>query len=901
MSHTVFEDYFVPILTPHLSNGEIKRLLGNLGKPSSFLDTFIKPQVYCEDQGHYLHISSKFDETGRDHIGAKGMLDNPEDWPVQTYFTNALRIDTNTIPARPMERTDIGPFYIFTFEHDENDISFFKDQLNWAKHTRQPRDSMMGQFDTHLASQFKDYAGCCMVWSGNKSFHCHFAFSTDELKAMPITSLRDGFRATWHTLQGQFKTHFAIPAHIKADASLQRPEQLRRLPNGIRAGGPKIFGVTDAQVVTPQVVVFENIRVRNTGNQSVFSPSDFIQSPTVVAKRAATSSRKPVTLMNNNDEMEYCAAKMRSIFTSFPKFEGFKEEGGKLTARFLNGPDDQNPASIMDEDHRTILIRGKTDDNYPKARPLPLTLGEMVQNWIVEFNASKLKPMGEKRSHLEQTFADTAKDRQSAVQAISDVMTDLVLDGARLNLLSAAEGISKSRSLFVNMRRYFAVKDMRTAMVAFSTYELAKEKCKEFNTIQTENKTALTGIVLFSHARIYAIACEKLKIKPFTVADSVSFGDPSLDHTIKTRQPAVSEMIEKYFNGIILQRTNKTVFFTVHDVAHGWHRKPSTRRMISACQSFEDIKKDTAIDLLIHDEVSVDNLVTLAPMEYREWITRLSFTKHEGKRLWTSSTSPNDKFKAFKKYSETDPVPAGLTFETACELFEAKVYETVTLANSNEYAMDLKEDSPFNVAGQQWTIHIKPWPVYQRTLVLTTEALPATLSKKIAYVNEEDRIKWMVTELDTPHIARSPVEVRPSTRVTSKTGGLRIAEFTAANPSFKPIGNKLKGVVGSNTHHTAKGSNAYLGLDIVQLLTCLPPTALARLEAINAWLGIGTAVRLYHIDQFNQTCGRNLGFRAPVTGPAPKNIVLANRSVWNAMATIIYYSRYAVAIQEVAA
>ena len=60
---------------------------------------------------------------------------------------------------------------------------------------------------------------------------------------------------------------------------------------------------------------------------------------------------------------------------------------------------------------------------------------------------------------------------------------------------------------------------------------------------------------------------------------------------------------------------------------------------------------------------------------------------------------------------------------------------------------------------------------------------------------------------------------------------------------------------------SARGSNDYIGQDLAQTMTFLTPDEYERLEALNAWTGRSDLIRLRHLDQFNQSAGRNLGFR----------------------------------------
>jgi hypothetical protein len=63
------------------------------------------------------------------------------------------------------------------------------------------------------------------------------------------------------------------------------------------------------------------------------------------------------------------------------------------------------------------------------------------------------------------------------------------------------------------------------------------------------------------------------------------------------------------------------------------------------------------------------------------------------------------------------------------------------------------------------------------------------------------------------------------------------------------------------THARARGSNDLIGKNVAQTKTFMTPDQYEKLQALNAWTGRSDLVGLYHIDEFNQSAGRNLGFR----------------------------------------
>ena len=62
-------------------------------------------------------------------------------------------------------------------------------------------------------------------------------------------------------------------------------------------------------------------------------------------------------------------------------------------------------------------------------------------------------------------------------------------------------------------------------------------------------------------------------------------------------------------------------------------------------------------------------------------------------------------------------------------------------------------------------------------------------------------------------------------------------------------------------HVVARGSNDLMEKNILQTMTFMTPDEYEKLQALNAWIGRSDLVGLRHIDEFNQTAGRNLGFR----------------------------------------
>lgn len=294
--------------------------------------------------------------------------------------------------------------------------------------------------------------------------------------------------------------------------------------------------------------------------------------------------------------------------------------------------------------------------------------------------------------------------------------------------------------------------------------------------------------------------------------------------------------------------------------------------------------------MLIHDELSTDNLLMLATQAQRDWFDAMRETKHEGRKLWSSSKSQAQRLEGYRMFEQMVPPPSGMSFDLACEIADHPEFETVSLTNNQEYGPSTHETDIYDFTGAVWTVAKRNWPeeVAFKTVVLTTEALPSLVAK---------RLGWSLTELDTPNLPRDPVEIRASRSVISKNLSSLVIEARnefkqSTGRDLQAIGNKMGHVVNATTHHTAKGSNSFIGQDVVQTISPLPPAAFERLEVINAWAKISTAVRLWTMDQFNQTAGRNRGFRRVDGQPLPSHIVLINSRVWQSLGPVMPYARY---------
>jgi hypothetical protein len=119
------------------------------------------------------------------------------------------------------------------------------------------------------------------------------------------------------------------------------------------------------------------------------------------------------------------------------------------------------------------------------------------------------------------------------------------------------------------------------------------------------------------------------------------------------------------------------------------------------------------------------------------------------------------------------------------------------------------------------------------------------------------------------HIRRSPIETdRLSMRIGHHTQREQIGKTAAYDrefPSAIVISDMAKDRVDNVrviTHLSARGSNELEKRDLISLYTAPPPQLFGQLAALDARFGTRNTIALWYVDRFNQTSGRNRGFRS---------------------------------------
>ncbi|WP_433952020.1 hypothetical protein [Brevundimonas diminuta] len=923
----LFEPMWAKYYAPKLTKHELNQFKKAEARGASLLLTnIIQKQSYDADAGRYIAVDYEKAVEGRSHFTSVNLKHGQASWEHQCFFTNALRIaHRNDHDFRhPSERVVIGPHHVLTFEFDSKNIAFFQHQLSWFRSSRKPLDSPIGKLVGHLRFRYADFVGLNVTYSGNKSFHYHFVIATSLVTGSVLepTSVRTGFQMAWDRLHEEF-VNFAVlgvPPTERPDPALRQPEAYRRLPNGMRLNDNEahFFGVPVGDVL-PQVVMWEHLKLdrQGKGDATLLVPADFSMnfSPLGGAQRNTTT---PVATPIEAGEETYCASKLAAMFdgaNQWPMFAGFDRSQGDLRAHFFNSPSDKNPKSIMRSDFKTVMIQGNnplglTNDVEAGGVLMPRLqrpLGEMMDIWAVEYQQQHLAPGGRARTLLEQQFADAAKDRASAVAALGTVINGLVADDItrpNVQMLSAPEGISKTRTLIANTPHYhrlLAGSGLPTwIMFASPTYEGAKQKAREFAETHGGSATCMFTPVFFeSFSEIYRQEFRGKDRDFITHVEAARLGFSSRFDAVTARQPETMERIRRRYADLraSFDQANP-VFFTVHPVAQSWGSGADSRLLLSPVMWDQSLDygarrkaamAETRLGLLIHDEIDAESIVTAEPAE-RVAVVRTMIEASD----WTSKTPNARKFKIHEQFMRDQKQKDFVSFEDACRIAEVgeAEWDVYVSRPMNEYGPrhggldDMYDQAPH----RHWCLYARSWAsiAAHRTLVLTTEAVPVALAKRAG--------GWNVVSLDTPLIPKDQVQTIPDRSIRSATAAQHVVTEQAAAKALGQrlfaVGNKLGDAEDVRSHAAAKGSNDYIGKDIIQTMTPMTPDQYAYFQALNAWTGRNDLARLRHIDEFNQTAGRNLGFRAPESGPKAAHTLLINRRLFDNLIPVLSHARY---------
>jgi hypothetical protein len=835
----------------------------------------------------YISLSPSTKRRERNSEAAQMVARSPGEIETMTYFTNAMLVEIDGVVTTTTERCVLGDYVAFTFEVDQDDLGFFKRQLDWCMPYNRPERSAIGKLHKQL-SEYTDFAGITVVWGGNKSLHIHVVFSALAYKAQhdhpmwPYATLK---RLWWQL------NDIVVPAlglepgsAVRTDAAMSSATAYRRTPWAQRIlTGPNILGMPIGAAVE-QTVLYEQWRDRagRGAKRSLFNPSTFTDS-TRWSNHNSRLNKPDAPLPNRftNVEMLYINDRLRQIFNSTPRFDRLVYDTSWV-AYFYNSARDRTASSYMRESHPSVDAIGTDARLVKNSRhaSLPLPLGAMLRLWARKANDDAALVAGaplvtpddgdpfftipEHRSiehHLTvrcTNVTDKAELRRMTEGAALDLIT-----AEQISILRATEGAGKTTSLLRSHDKVVGRK-RGLAMYAFGDYDNAYEKCDAFNSM---GHTHYYGVVWRSFSRAYADACAKLHVTPFTMADVAAANVNSLFELVSKRQANVIDMLKIEHRAMwAAVGDRQLVIFTVHTVAHSWQYMSTTRMMwhpdfwcagtgAERQAAKPAIREWTKLSVLVHDECSASTFINVISPEQRSWL--VTYGEH-----LTTLLSQNRIGEAYKRFNSLPPFPGGLDFMAVQALLSARGFDRYTTRDTGEFPMQANSDPEkdiYNRAhGCDWFVAERNWwtGIADNVLFLTTEYVPLAVARKaVAGLRSVD--------LETPNLARDTVDVQLR-RMSSAKAPEFVAERQTEAASIGMSPTVITNIAKGNkiiSHVAAKGRNDLAAEDVYQCVFFNNPAVYEFWQVLNAYTGRADLVLRSLVDSLNQSCGRNRGFR----------------------------------------
>ena len=297
------------------------------------------------------------------------------------FFTNGLVIPagygTATFCAEqapaPLERaTNIG-FLVVTIEFDCQCPEQFEENLAWTRSPKGDGDFSRSPF-AELDREFrrvKEYRGFSIVFSGNKSLHFHFVFSTEHLLNVPYGAVagdrQQGFReasALLHNAHARYWDHVheafvrILSSSIPADRKLRSLTQWRRAPWGIRLLDEKCLLGFPRGTQVPQLVIRERILQRAPkGNDGFLVPETFSLAHPIRTSRRSSPNLNLVEF-DRSSMLELLGEACFAEWGQWPKPAAVNIQNGEWLFRFRNHANDRHPSTIVLGNYRQLQLNG---------------------------------------------------------------------------------------------------------------------------------------------------------------------------------------------------------------------------------------------------------------------------------------------------------------------------------------------------------------------------------------------------------------------------------------------------------------------------------------------------------------------------------------------------------------
>jgi hypothetical protein len=803
----------------------------------------------------------------------------------------------------PGERTFNAGFTVQTIEFDGMPLA---DQLAVIYSGRLKR------IDAELR-RYRDYRGHEVVYSGGKSLHFHFCFDIRHLKRdlaiggnssyrdnwtrdVPDCLLRPAYAASWDRLAARFCEIAEIDsAEFSPDPRLKSWEQLRRCPWALRrVDGAHPLGLPADYLIRQPVLasgIFKNVKGDAIGWFHDPNVLGELCGPEQVRRRPKTFIEQDFTFKSGEVELfdEHAPEMFRQIIgADYPKFAHYEVNGTGFKCHFYNGPDDHNPSSFCEGNRSRILLQGRHD--FVSDGVTFASTPNQIFDWIIsQHSACTGTQTAVADDWIVRRYKAVVHDRDSLASFLDDnivamIVRDVPDDAGPLSvrpnahvLIRGPQGCGKSTK---TMQKIPMIDTLDPGVIFFSSPSIrqAEEKVETFLRVNQDDR--FVPFLYLSLTALYERHCLFDRIGHLEILEE---GETSWLRAIYERQHEVYEAMCAHRRELLdLRDQGKTpVLFGTHETMRQHAEEGMTRLFyargfdeswFSPMELHERAKRRTRqliqnrIHRVIVDEVTAHDLVSLHTGEIVDWVQRcaeeIGFDQIE---------DIAKRYAKFSRYIAEHPC-AGMGWNAFLDVHGVKYTdEHIVEVSGREVPFDETsvEGIYARMVGRRY--YVRPrgwWNQFRRVTMLTTEVVPTRIIEAIEGESAsrggqgDDRFK--VYSLGLPDSSRDTVTIELQRACKKETLPTLVRAYHGEYPQAEIITDMVKARIAEfpvNTHMSAKGSNAYIGSDIVALYSNPSPALFGELGAFNTRFGRSDLVRAYYVDQFDQTTGRNRGYR----------------------------------------
>lgn len=857
----------------------------------------------------------------------------------------------------PTERPSIGAYWFFTFECDASGDNAFQNQLNWVWEKDHDKRTALERLDDELRRRYRDYRGYTVVWSGSKSLHIHLVFETTHLSRESVLAISKLQRKSpdhrlrnwtedirgdaiwryhshkWNELSEIFQSAAMINAVF--DPSMQFLHQKRRLPWGFRKSTEGNYHGFPVGEYIPQVVIEEklNMTAPRGAHEWFLSAAEANQLPPITSRsRHAVAA---VTI-NHAELLDALTDHLRNEWgQDYPKPAWITLQNDEPFIYFYNHPSDQRPSTFVGGTYSSLVFRGQnapTGVQNVSHLPGKVSAIDLIDALLDGLDGDEnVEPtVGATEKGFwrpaERMFIQEASSRNQdgyrkglhrAVMAATMATPYTVIasvEGAGKSSTILSQAVEYRREEYYNHNGYWPGFRLVNPDNGFHVFACQSyDQCTE-QFLQYRNKTGPGGkaVLVKSFSRHYGEELGRLgESAPERISREMAFdrGYPTLLDAVFHEQRSIYDAITSQKNSDWIMANGQcgfrdrfdTILFTAHRLAQDFNRVSKSKawlhpdfNMSMDVDEWVALAGDFNLYRLIHDEVSIDDLLTVATESEVEFARRVKSLVKD----WSKATNP-ERLKAHR--SVKSKIGGGPNFDDCCGFIDADftdedrqsvVFDRFPFGkdNTEEGIYRSKNGEAVYIKTRDWWIRCR-----SRVVITTTEKLPVSIISGLRWPNPMHSV-----EADGQENSERQAEMAVSSRMLGfnilpldhdsilppehlrmrrdvRASKTRVRELTLELLSEDHGGfdlvitNEVKNSRVMN-HATTKGRNDLTDKRIATIITYIGPDHYAELNAIGQKYDIEDIIGLFYRDQINQDVGRNRGFRSVL--PTPMDHVL---------------------------